>query len=73
MGLLRKIFGDQRNKGQDEHITPQMTEKIIQEYGTILQTQAPTPGCVADVSKLPYPKLTIKKALIVALRSTFDS
>lgn len=47
-------------------------EKIVQAYGATLEHNAPTPGCVADVSKLPYPKEEIKRALIVALRSTKD-
>ena len=45
---------------------------IIQAYGKVLETSAPVPGCVADESKLPYPKETIKKAIIAGLRSTED-
>jgi hypothetical protein len=43
---------------------------IIQEYGKTLETLVPTPGCVADGNKLPYPKEVIKKAIIAGLRST---
>ena len=33
---------------------------------------APTPGCVADAGKLPYPKEKIKYALIIGLKATDD-
>ena len=43
---------------------------IIQAYGKTLETDAPAPGCVADESKLPYTKDTIKKAIIAGLKNT---
>jgi hypothetical protein len=43
---------------------------IIQAYGKTLETDAPATGCVADESKLPYTKDTIKKAIIAGLKST---
>lgn len=45
---------------------------IIQTYGKTLESEAPAPGCVADESKLPYPKDTIKAAIIAAMNSTDD-
>jgi hypothetical protein len=46
--------------------------EIVQEYGSAMVNCGPPPGGVADVSKLPYPKSKIKKAvtgvpLLVAL------
>jgi len=73
MGLFSRIFGGGRSKRSDAPMTPQMAEKIIQDYGVILQTEAPTPGCVREVSKLPYPKEKIKEALIIGLGLTSDS
>lgn len=46
---------------------------IIQAYGKTLENYAPTPGCVADSSKLPYPKQEIKAALISGLQAIYDS
>ena len=43
---------------------------IIQAYGKTLEMEAPAPSCVADESKLPYPKDTIKKAIIAGIKST---
>jgi len=51
---------------------PSELESIVQAYGDILGSGAPAPGCVADTSKLPYPKETIKAALIMALKLTED-
>lgn len=46
--------------------------QIIQAYGKTLETEAPTPGSVADASKLPYTKQQIKTAIIAALSSMDD-
>ncbi|MBT4764836.1 hypothetical protein HOO14_07560 [bacterium] len=61
-----------RLEGQKSNIEVSNTE-IVQAYGKTLETNAPTPGAVADVSKLPYTKQQIKSAIIEALRSTEDS
>jgi hypothetical protein len=44
--------------------------EIVQKYGQVLETSAPTPGCIADASKLPYPKNKIRKALLACLMAT---
>lgn len=58
----------------DSEVQPELNNPtaIIQEYGKTLETSAPSPGCVADESKLPYSKEVIKKAIITGLRSTED-
>jgi hypothetical protein len=58
---------------QQAPISHAEAEKVVQAYGAILQHSAPAPGCVADISKLPYPKEQIKQALITALRLTKDA
>jgi len=40
---------------------------IIQKYGHIVLHESPAPFYISDVSKLPYPKDTIKQALMMAL------
>jgi hypothetical protein len=49
---------------------PAVSEKIVQDYGAVLGSAAPGPGCVADARKLPHPKQRIKQALVFALRMT---
>ena len=49
------------------------TEAVVRAYGNVLEHSAPAPGCVADASRLPYPKETIEEALLAALRLSDDS
>ena len=56
-----------------EELTPQRAEKIINEYGHALEHASPPPGGVADSTKLPHSKATIKKALTAMLLSTQDA
>lgn len=74
MGLLDRILG--RGKGERKHksteMTPDAAGKIVQDYGAVLGSLAPAPGCVADVRNLPHPKEHIKQALVFAIRLTKD-
>jgi len=74
MGLLDRIFG--RAKGERQHTPTGMTadaaEKIVQDYGAVLGSSAPAPGCVADLRNLPHSKERIKQALVFAIRLTKD-
>jgi hypothetical protein len=74
MGLIKKLFGGKKRQesGLESVMTPSLAEKIIQDYDAILQSSAPLPGCVADVSKLPHPRERIKEALVVDLESVTD-
>jgi len=40
---------------------------IVQSYGAVLEENSPTPGYVADVATLPFPKELIKAAIRIAL------
>lgn len=68
MRLLDRIFGRTKAKQHTPTgMTPETAEKIVQDYGTVLESSAPAPGCVADVCNLPYSKERIKQALVFAL------
>ena len=41
--------------------------QIVQAYGKTLETDAPTPGTVADVNTLPFTKQQIKDAIVATL------
>lgn len=56
-----------------ETLTLEEATEIIENYGSILETQSPAPDRWLDVSKLPYPKDRIKEALIIGLSATTDS
>jgi len=71
MGLLDCVFGRTKTESSDAGaMPPAVAEKIVQDYGAVLGSAAPAPGCVADARKLPYPKERIKQALVFALRMT---
>ena len=73
--IIKTNMVDNADKQQDEAtedsvsqtMPPEEMNKIIQEYGRAMVHKAPPLGGVAAVSKLPYPKSKIKKALIQAL------
>ena len=50
----------------------QTAQRIAQAYGDVLHSSAPLPGCVADASRLPYDKDTIKHALAICLSANND-
>ena len=71
MGFLKKLFRH-TEPTKPASMPWEEADKIIQTYVAVMQTQAPTPGCAADVSKLPYPKDQIKTALITGLLTVGD-
>jgi hypothetical protein len=71
MGLLDRIFGPTKTEQPSAGtLAPAVAEKIVQDFGAVLASAAPAPGCVADVRKLPHSKERIKQALVFALRMT---
>ena len=45
---------------------------VVNTYAVFMETDAPLPGCVADVNQLPYPKDQIKTAIAVCA-ATIDA
>lgn len=71
MGLFTKFFR-RKLATSDGTMTTRIAVEIIQKFGSVLENEAPAPGCVADVTKLPFPKEKIREALIIGLRATAD-
>ena len=55
-----------------EDISSEEAEKVIQAYGSYLAVSAPVSGTVADVSRLPYSKAKIKRAILIGLGAVQD-
>ena len=72
MGLFGNLFGKSCDQTTKPSISSAQALEIIQRYGKVIETEAPTPGCIADAGKLPYPKSQIKEALVIGLRATKD-
>ena len=74
MGLLGRLFGSGGGDGDElAEMTPDAAEKIIQDYGAVLKTSAPTLGCVADADNLPHSKERIKQAIALWLPQTEET
>ncbi len=71
MSFLKRLFGG-GGTTTPATMSEQKAEEVIQTYGAALETKAETPGRVADISELPFPKGKIKEALIIGLKTTND-
>ncbi len=58
---------------QNDGISLQEAEKIIQSYGALLAESSPSSGTIADSSKLPYPKQKIRQAILLAIGAVQDT
>ncbi len=72
MGILSKLLGGNNKSNLSAPMSQQEAVEIIQKYGAVMEHQPPTPGCVADLSKLPYMKAQIKEALVIGLKADAD-
>ena len=73
MGIFSKIFGKAPPQSQPVALSVERAVDIIRAYGGFLEIHAPTPGCVADASKLPFPKAEISQAIVIGLKTTTDA
>jgi len=71
VGVLDKVIGVFRGRAEKSELDLGRCREIVSAYGTVLET-GPVPGTVADERELPYPKKTIKQALLVLLKTTTD-
>ena len=69
---LVRVHSNEHNKCGAEDESESGDAGVIQAYGRILEHSAPTPGCIADASKLPFPKERIREALKRAIGTTAD-
>lgn len=70
--IFRGIWKLLRSRKPSAPTASKETELIINAYGKALEHLAPTPGTVADESKLPFSKPQIKAAILIALKETND-
>lgn len=71
MGFFGKLFG-RKHERQVSAMTSQRAVEIISRFGSVLEHESPAPGCVADITRLPFPKDQIRRALIIGLRANKD-
>ena len=73
MTILNQLFTRIVREPQPEPFEPDIAEDVVTAFCYALEHFAPTPGCVADESELPYPKETIKQALLWRMHRTSDA
>ena len=74
MGIFSRLFGRGRPESEaPARLTNAEVGTIIGAYGAVLARGEVGAGIIADTTRLPYPKSTIKAALQVALRLTLDA
>lgn len=71
MGIFDKVIGVVRGKSESPGLDLGRCREIVSAYGTVLEA-GPVPGTVTDERELPYPKQTIKQALLILLKTTTD-
>jgi hypothetical protein len=71
MGIFDKVIDVVRSRSGKPELDLGRCREIVSAYGTVLE-KGPLPGTVADERELPYPKKTIKEALLVLLKTTTD-
>lgn len=70
MGFFSRLLGD---RPKPTLFSSTSSNIVVADYGEVLETRAPAPGCVADVTELPYQKDEIKRAILMMLGVITDS
>ncbi len=71
VGIFSSVINAVRGDKAKREMTVAHAEVVVTAYGAILES-GPVPGTVADDSELPFPKETIKQALLLLLRTRSD-
>jgi len=67
MGTFNRLFRKDISRGSPSDLSIETAQRVVQDYRVFLETSAPLPGRVADVSELPHSKEHIKDAIAVCI------
>lgn len=73
MGLLRRLFGRKREAVDVGRLDLNELQRIVNEYGAVIELQSRTGSVVYDESTLPVPKEDLRKALLMLIASVRDT
>ena len=73
MGFFGKLFRKTQASSGEPQMTVSQAWDIVSPYGEFMEKSPVTPGTVADVNELPFPKELIKQAVRILLVETRDS
>ena len=72
MGMFNRLFKRDTRSTEQNTLTIEAAQQIVQQYRLFLEDCAPLPGRVSDVSHLPHRKEIIKDAILVCIRTFRD-
>jgi hypothetical protein len=72
MRMIKRLFSRDRTSPEATLAQLQTAQVIVQDYADFLETSAPLPGRIADVSQLPHDKQLIKDAIAVCITGFAD-
>lgn len=72
MGIFNRLFKRDTRSTEQNALTVEAAQQIVQQYRLFLEDSAPLPGRVSDVSHLPHRKEIIKDAILVCIRAFRD-
>ena len=72
MGIFNRLFKRDTSSTDQQDLSIEAAQQIVQQYRLFLEDSAPLPGRVSDVSHLPHRKEVIKDALLVCIRAFRD-
>ncbi len=67
MGMFNRLFRRDIIRAAPCELSLETAQRVVQDYRVFLETSAPLPGRVADVSELPHSKGHIKDAISVCI------
>ena len=67
MGMFNRLFRGELRRSNPCELSLETARQVVQDYKEFLETSAPLPGRVADVSELPHSKDHIKDAISVCI------
>jgi hypothetical protein len=65
------LFG--RSRAREHSLCFVEAQRKVLDYARFLETSAPMPGRIADVSSLPHPKEKLQSALLMCIGSSSDA
>ena len=72
MGMFNRLFRKDISRGSPSDLSIETAQRVVHDYRVFLETSAPLPGRVADVSELPHSKGHIKDAISACITAFRD-
>jgi len=71
--MFNRLFSRKISRARPCELSIETAQRVVQDYRVFLESSAPLPGRVADVSELPHSKDLIKDAISVCITELRDT